>query len=205
MKTKIQSAVLISLALFVTSAAFAQGTKAKTKAPSKSIESTTVTPAPARTHSYSSMNSGEYLNEIQTSFVGGSFQNYKTGSQSVTQLTGTASYARLIRPLIQVGGEVGLSYVNAATTTTTLTALAIGKYNFDSDLKESFYVDAGAGILSAVNNTGGTDTKFSFMVGGGRRIPLWERISYNPEARLYKKGDLDPNIEIQFLNLSIMY
>lgn len=200
----VRAGLLISLALIVSQAAFAQTAKSKAKPAVKATESTISSPAPVRSHSYSNYG-GEYLNEIQTSFSGGSFETYKVGTQTVTQIVANGSYLRLIRPQIQAGGELGFSYVNATTTQTTLTFMAVGKYNFDSDLRESFYVSGGAGLLSAMNATGGTDTKFGIMIGGGRRIPLFDKISYSPEARLYKKGDLDMNIEIQFLNLSIMF
>jgi len=192
MKFLLNFASVICLAAVASSVSGAETVKVKGKS-GRPVESARV------------VSSGEYLNEIQTSFMSGSVQSYKSGTQSVTQISGTASYARLIQPLIQVGGEAGLGYINSGSTTTTYMLVGIAKYNFDSDIKQSFYVDGGAGVFAVANSTGGSDSKFGFLVGAGKRLPLWERVSYNPEARIYKKGDLDANIEITFLNLSIMY
>lgn len=148
----------------------------------------------------------QYVNEFQTSYSGGSFTTSKVGTQSLTIINVNASYARLIKEKIQVGAEAGFNSTSGgATSSSSFTAMGFGTYNFDESFQTSFYGKGGLGMFTVTSATGSNESKFGFMVGGGRRFPIWDRINYNPEVRLYKKGDADPNFEIQFLNLSILY
>lgn len=148
----------------------------------------------------------QYVNELQTSYSGGSFSTSKVGTQSFTIININATYARLIKEKIQVGVEAGFNSTSGgAVSSTSFTAMGFGSYNFDENIQQSLYAKGGLGMFTVANASGGNDSKFGFMLGGGRRFPIWDRINYSPEVRLYKKGDFDPTFDVQFLNLSILF
>lgn len=146
--------------------------------------------------SYSSYSSDE--KEIQVGLGHGSL----VAVGSTTTIDARASFAKKYDSQFQIGGE-GSYYSTSGVSSFEI--FGFGNYNLDTDLKNSLYGKAGAGMFSVSNATGGRDSKFGFMIGGGKRLPLWDRIAYNPEVRIYKKGDADTITELQFLNLSIMY
>lgn len=157
--------------------------------------------------SYASSVSYGYSNEIITNFSHGTLtsgQNVKGGS-TVTTIDIQGKYLRTFNANIQIGGLAGLQSLSGTKSQTLLTALGIGVYNFDTNIKQSFFVEGGAGIFPVLNTTGDFESKFGLYVGGGKRFPIWERVSYIPTAAIVKKGDLDMGFDIQFLNFSIMF
>lgn len=149
-----------------------------------------------------------HQNEIITNFTNGSFysgERVKNGG-SVTTIQVQGKYLRTLTANIQAGGQVGLLSLSGGGSETLLTALAVGVYNFDVNFKQSFFAEGGLGIFPVQSETTGDyESKFGLYVGGGKRFPIWERVSYIPTLALVKKGDLDFGFDIQFLNFSIMF
>lgn len=105
----------------------------------------------------------------------------------------------------QGGGELGFTSVSSnGNSYSYLDIVGVGAYNFNSSYANSPYAKAGLGIFG-VPDKGDYEGKFGFFIGGGKRFYAWDHLSFSPEIRLYKKGDLDPEFYIQALNLSIMY
>lgn len=168
-------------------------------APTKKTAPSTYSSPSYSTYSYSS---SSYENEIQAGLTVGTY----TSQDSISSLQVRGSYARLIQPQLQLGAEASLSSVSGSgASSSTFAGFGFANYNFDTDLTEAFYAKGGLGIFSISDNNGDNESKFGFMLGGGKRFPLWDRILYNPEVRLFKVGDLDPYFEILFLNLSIHF
>jgi hypothetical protein len=152
---------------------------------------------------YSSSNE----DEIQTAFSTGSYVTDRVGTNNLTVLTVMGSWARFVKPKIQAGGEIKfISASGAGSSSSNFDVVGFGTYNFDDDIHNSFYAKGGLGLFAIPPASGnGFENKFGFMVAGGKRFPLWERIQYSPEVRIYKKGDLDMYVDIYFLNLSLMF
>jgi hypothetical protein len=158
--------------------------------------------------SYGSSVSYGHSNEIITNFSRGTIYSGKDqkNGDSRTTIDIQGKYLRVLTANIQIGGQAGFRSISGGGGQTLLTALGIGVYNFDTDIKNSFFVEGGLGIYPVLKDTG-TDyeSKFGLYAGGGKRFPIWERVSYIPTAALVKKGDLDFAFDIQFLNFSIMF
>ncbi len=157
---------------------------------------------------YGSSVSFGHSNEIITNFTRGTLYSGKStkNGSSVTTIDIQGKYLRVWNADVQVGGMVGLNSVSGGGSRTLLTALGIGIYNFDTNIKQAFFVEGGVGIYPVLNDTSlEYESKFGFYFGGGKRFPIWERVSYVPSASLVKKGDLELAFDIQFLNFSIMF
>lgn len=160
--------------------------------------------------SYGSSISFGHQNEIITNFTQGSVysgKRTKNGS-SVTDIDVGAKYLRTINSNVQVGGGVRIQSFGGGPSHTDLTALAIGIYNFDIDFKQAFFAEGGIGLYPVYNDDPAVKTwesKFGLYVAGGKRFPIWERVSFIPTLALVKKGDVDFAFDIQFLNFSIMF
>lgn len=149
---------------------------------------------------------GNPQHEVQVGLSPGTFQSTKVGNSSVTIIQARGSYARHLKQNWQVGGEGAFySTSGGAKSQSYFEAFGFGNYNFDLDLKKSFYAKAGLGMFSVLNDKSDYESKFGFMVGAGKRFPLWDRVQYNPEFRLFKKGSQDPTFELQFLTISLMF
>ena len=171
------------------------------------VKPSTPPPAPAPTPSAVSYGA-ETTQEIQVGAVGaGSLLSEKAAGSSITLIEARGSYSRVYyRENAQLGGEVHfVSSSGGAKSTSYVEAAVFGNWNFDTVLDRALYAKAGLGTFSIVNDKGDNENKFGFLAGLGKRIPIWTHVNYNPEARLYKKGDLDPSFEIAFLNLSLMW
>jgi hypothetical protein len=156
--------------------------------------------------SYSS--SRQDVSEIQIGSLGnGGFSSTKVGTSTISTFALQGSYSRIIQDDIQIGAEVGFSSTSGGTKSTSAVNLAaFGNYNFDSDLKNAFYAKGGLGTFSVTNSSGDLESKFGFFAGAGKRMPLLDNaIVWNPEFRLFKKGDLDPSFEILLINVSVMF
>lgn len=172
--------------------------------------------APAE-RSYASSESffagGSNEHEFTTLLTRGVFISEK---RSKNASTGTvidvgAAYLHYLREGFQVGGEGRLQVLSKEASPTgdskTLFDIAgVGAYNFQSDLKNAFFLKAGIGLYSVLNDRE-TDyeTKFGLFFGGGKRFALWNNVSFSPEARFVKKGDIDMGIEIALLNFSVIW
>jgi hypothetical protein len=124
-----------------------------------------------------------------------------------SSLLARANYGYLIAKGLQIGAllEIG----NISTTAGNISSTKIWgsiAYNLNSSwyISDSFYVKAMFGPTSA--NAGGSSsssTGMAFVVG--HRIPLWERVSWQPEGGSYKEGKADAYIKIIPLNFSIVF
>lgn len=144
--------------------------------------------------------------EAQSSLSGGRYETSKAGDSSISTLEAKLSLAKLIQNNIQAGAE--LRMVNASggpKSSSYFEVAAFGVYNFTSILKDTFYAKGGLGLFNTINTKGDNENKFGFFAGGGKRIPLWNQITYSPEARLWKVGDQDITFSIYFLNLSLFF
>lgn len=147
-------------------------------------------------------------NEIITNFTSGSLLTGKQckNCDSTTNINVQAEYLRTVTAEVQAGALAGIQSISGGNSETLLTLVAMGVYNFDTNFKQAFFVQGGLGIYPVLKeNAPGHESKFGFLVGGGKRFPLWGNVNYIPTASLVKKGDLDIGFDIEFLNFSIMF
>lgn len=162
--------------------------------------------------SYGSSVSFGSPNEIIISLPGvttnGSLQTGKQckNCDSQTIITIGGNYLRTINSNIQAGAQAQIQSYSGGNSETLLTLVALGVYNFDTTFKDAFFAQGGLGIYPVIKDDGsGHESKFGFMIGGGKRFPLWGNVNYIPSASLVKRGDLDIGFDIQFLNFSVMF
>jgi hypothetical protein len=158
--------------------------------------------------SYSSSVSFGTENELITN---GTFGKILTGKackncDSRTDTNISATYLRTINANIQGGVLANINSTSGGTSETLLTLVALGIYNFDTSFKQAFFAQGGLGIYPvAKDNAPGYESKFGFLIGGGKRFPIWGNVNYIPTVSLVKKGDLDFGFDIEFLNFSLMF
>ncbi|MGE5087450.1 MAG: hypothetical protein ACM3MG_14190 [Bacillota bacterium] len=198
------------VSVVVAAAAFTSVASAKTKsfgtqmARGGSDYSTTVP-------SYSAY--GAPQNEITTFLTRGFLTSEKrcNDCSSGTVVDVGAAYNYYLKDGFQVGGEAQLQilpkdYTGTGSSETLITLVGVGTYNFQNDLKNAFFAKAGIGLYPILkDNRDGYENKFGLFVGGGKRIQLMDSITYSPEIRLVKKGDLDMGIEIALINFSLFW
>lgn len=161
---------------------------------------------------------GSYTHEIMTNLSGAMFQSGERcdgeGCDSGTELNFAGSYLHTWQNRIQVGGEgrfilASEEVSGTGANETRIEALGIGAYNFDSDFGNSFFVKGGIGLYSVfVNNVGRADeyeNQLGFFGGVGKRFNWLGNVSYSPEVRLVKRGNLNLGIDIHLINLSIVW
>lgn len=160
---------------------------------------------------YSSSVSFGSPNEIIMSLTGigtnGSMQSGKKCKSCDSQTTTTigGNYLRTINANIQAGAQAQIQSVSGPSET-LLTLVALGVYNFDTTFKDAFFAQGGLGIYPVLkDDNSGHESKFGFMIGAGKRFPLWGNVNYIPSASLVKRGDVDFAFDIQFLNFSVMF
>ncbi len=160
---------------------------------------------------YSSANSfsfgGSFEHEITTNLTEGGFFSGKRSKNgdSGTIVAFGASYLQFLKEKIQIGGE-GRLVSNSFDSSTIIDAIGVLAYNLDNDLKNSIFGKAGVGIYSVPKTTGsGYDSQFGFFLGAGKRFTWLSNVSYTPELRLTKRGDIDMQVDIAFLNFSIFW
>ncbi len=177
------------------------------------IASAVCSVASAKDYSSSSFTSysSQPLNEVTTNLTQGYFfsGNKCKDCDSGTNITANVSYLRYLTDGWQVGGEGGLQILSkqwsgTGSSETLLTLVALGAYNFQSDIKSSFYAKAGVGLYPVLDGTS-YKSQFGFFVGGGKRFQIFNGITYTPELRLEKHGDLDMGFSIAFLNFSLFW
>ncbi|MEK2688974.1 hypothetical protein [Bdellovibrio sp. GT3] len=162
------------------------------------------------TSSFTSYSSAP-MNEITTNLTQGHFisGNNCKDCDSGTAIAASVSYLRYLQDGWQVGGEGGIQILSKAfsgtgSSETLIDLAAIGAYNFQSDLKTSFFAKAGVGLYS-VRDGADYENQFGFFLGGGKRFQILDGITYTPELRLEKKGELDMGFNIAFLNFSLFW
>lgn len=190
------------VSIVAVAAAFTSVASAKTKSTSDYSSS-----AP----SYSSY--GAPQNEITTFLTRGFLTSEKAckDCSSGTSIDVGAAYNYYLKDGFQVGGEAQLQILpkelsRSNSSETLITLVGVGTYNFQSDLKNAFFAKAGLGLYPLLKDNGdGYENKFGLFVGGGKRIQLMDSITYSPEIRLVKKGDIDMGIEIALINFSLFW
>jgi hypothetical protein len=162
--------------------------------------------------SYGSSVSFGTPNELIMNLTGvstnGSLQTGKgcKNCDNVTNISIGANYLRTINANIQAGAQAKIESISGGNSETLLTLVALGVYNFDTTFKDAFFAQGGFGIYPVPKeNAPGHESKFGFMIGGGKRFPLWGNVNYIPSASLVKRGDLDIGFDIEFMNFSVMF
>lgn len=163
-----------------------------------------VTPSYQTPATYSSSTWGHsFLNELDLNMSAGYLKSYKVGTKSYTDLTLFASYSYDIGHQIQVGGDAGLQSFDS---TTRLTAVGTGTYNMDANYADSIYFKAGLGLYPVDKGTltsSEIKTEFGLYVAAGKRFKIWDHVNYKPQVMIAKISDLDAQITVQFLNVSV--
>jgi hypothetical protein len=116
-------------------------------------------------------------------------------------------YTYLIKEQIQVGGEVRLGSVSGKGYSYSNTKIfGLGVYNFSPMINDSFFAFGGLGIATGqATDLKGSETKFGFEFGAGKRFPLMAKLHYSPMVWLEKVGDGDPVLTIKALNFSVIF
>lgn len=164
------------------------------------------------TSSYS-YSGGSYTHEITTNLSGGQYISEKAckdcSTASILNLKG--SYLHYWQDNMQWGVEGAVNMLSkevsrSGKSETLVDLLAIGAYNLDSDFKNSIFAKAGVGIYSVLNDRAdGYENKLGLFLGVGKRFSWLSNVSYTPELRLVKKGDIDFGLEIALINFSIYW
>lgn len=142
--------------------------------------------------------------ELQTMLSSGGLHSFKQAGTTYTVIDAGVSLSKVIKNNIQAGGEVHLFNSSGGASSSYLEFMGFGVYNFDTDLKQSIYAKAGVGMLNTVNDKGSNESKLGLMIGGGKRMLVLEKFTYNPEARI-TMVDGTTRIDIILLNFSLLF
>lgn len=93
---------------------------------------------------------------------------------------------------LQIGGRLGLQFDSreqgtAESTTDTIALAALVRYNFGEELNSAFFAFGGLSyaLITTGNGTADVDaTQMAFHVGGGKRIPLADNITWQPNVEI---------------------
>lgn len=146
-----------------------------------------------------------FQNEVLVNFSTGEFISQKACSDcsSTTTFTFFGSYLHHLKDNFQLGGEGGIT---STSNTTFFDLAAVGTYNLANDFRNSIYAKVGLGLASVSGSAGsGSETKIGFFIGGGKRFAIFNNLTYSPELRIVKKGDLDVGFQATFFNLSVYW
>lgn len=159
---------------------------------------------PAASSPLSNWTSG--IHELHIGTTRGGLTSTKAGKDTMTIIDVSAAYSRLLQPNIQAGGGANFySSSGGPKNQSYFDIYGMGTYNLSNDLKNAGYLRGAVGMFAVVNDKGDYESKLGFGIGGGKRFPFYDRLTYNPEVRLMKKGDQDPGFEINFLNFSLLF
>ncbi|MGH1467774.1 MAG: outer membrane beta-barrel protein [Bdellovibrionales bacterium] len=117
-----------------------------------------------------------------TSGIGGTaggiqINDEDTGDNSPWGLSGEVY--KSMNDNMQVGGLLALSDADSTGMEMSYTLGVLGRYNFDTDLRNSMFV--GAGLTYADLGVDGTDsTRMSLLLSFGKRYALSDTITYTP-------------------------
>ncbi|OYZ23456.1 MAG: hypothetical protein B7Y39_04695 [Bdellovibrio sp. 28-41-41] len=142
--------------------------------------------------------------ELQTMNTGGGISSFKAGGETNTVIEAGAAVTKVIRSNIQAGVEANFYNQSGGGGSSYFQILGIGVYNFDNNLKDSFYAKGGLGMLNVINDKFKNESKIGFMVGAGKRILLMDKVAYTPEGRLIIV-DGGTRFQILALNFSLFY
>lgn len=145
--------------------------------------------------------------EVVLSASSASVQSYNYG-KSRTDIAIYAAYNQHIQGNIQVGGEGGVLAYNDSNgdSKALFAAMGVFTWNFDTNLRDAFFVQGGAGLYPSYDKDDGDfNSSLSFFAGGGKRFEMWGKVNYMPYARIWKRGDEKTRFEIQAFNFSIFY
>jgi hypothetical protein len=130
-------------------------------------------------------------------------------ANSNTNINAQGSYSYLLMKGIQVGADLGFTSVKVGSSSNSyMTLYATGTWNYpmDGDIREAMFVKGGIGMAdSGKSSFGESKSEFGFKVFGGKRFPLWERMSFAPMAGYEKVGSADGAIVIIPLNIGFMW
>lgn len=160
-----------------------------------------------------SLFSSGFRHELMTSLTRGSFVSGKEckNCDTGTIIDVSGSYLRSWKETLQYGVEARLLNLSKEASGTGKSAtrfdiLGIGAYNLSSDFKNSLYAKAGVGLYSVLKDDGSDyENKFGLFIGVGKRFEWLNNLTYTPELRLVKRGDIDFAIQIDVLNFSIYW
>ncbi len=136
-----------------------------------------------------------------------SIESYKD-SKSRTNINIYGAYNHFFQDQMQIGGEGGLisTLDSKGDTKTLIAAMGVFTYNFDSNLRDAFFVQGGLGLYPAyVKDNAEYNSKISFFAGGGKRFEVWGKLNYMPYARIWKRGDENVRFDVELMNFSIFY
>lgn len=120
-----------------------------------------------------------------------------------------AAYHHLFMDPIQLGGKVNVNFMNDGTNTNHMIGLLVGPtFNFmnavDGDISDAMFLFVGAGFAMA-KVSGVSATEFQFGAELGKRIKVWDNISYRPSFGFTKVGSAQLAFNVNLLNVSILY
>lgn len=148
----------------------APGMRVAKPSPEEKVYSATALSVPA--------SSSMYKHEFTTTLTRGYFISGKEckdcSTGSIIDIGG--SYLRYWKDDMQYGTEARLLNLSKEASVTGKSAtrfdvLAIGAYNFSSDLKNSIYAKAGVGLYSVIKDDGSDyENKFGLFLGAGKRF-----------------------------------
>ena len=202
------------LTLFYTISVFAvvPGTIVPPKANKPTRTSKILTKDTVSTKAAAPVMAQAFQNEILTNFTSAGIATSKPckSCDSTTELGVNASYLYFLpgylQDKLQVGAEGGIASVSAyGSTNTHINILAVGAYNLENDFKNSIFVKAGLGLFTVQGTLSSTETKFGLFLGAGKRFAWLSNVTFSPDARIVKKGDLDVGFEANILNFSIYW
>lgn len=204
----IMFAVVSALIVTVTAQAQTKKTIPATQPPARKMVTPGYSPATVSSPSIASSWGHGFQNELDLNLSEGYLRTYKEGSKSYTDIAIFAAYSYDLKQEtnqnIQVGGDVGLRSFDSSTR---LTVVGTGTYNIEPNYADSVFFKGGLGLypVNKSTTTGSTDIKseFGLYVAAGKRFKLWDHINYKPMIKIAKISDLDAEITIQFLNVSV--
>lgn len=143
-----------------------------------------------------------FQNELDLNLSEGYLRTYKIGSKSYTDLNLFAAYSYDLGQNLQVGADVGLQSFDS---TTRITLVGTGTYNLDPNYSNSVFFKGGLGLYPVQKDLASSDIKseFGLYVAAGKRFKLFDHVNYKPMIAIAKISDLDAQITVLFLNVSI--
>jgi len=178
---------------------FSANALAQKKGGVKHPVTSTPAPAPVQQSYYA-----DFDWELQTMNTGGGISSFKAGGETNTVIEAGVAVTKVIRSNIQAGVEASFYNQSGGGGSSYFQILGIGVYNFDNNLKDSFFAKGGLGMLNVINDKFKNESKIGFMVGAGKRIPLMDKVAYTPEGRLIIV-DGGTRFQILALNFSLLY
>lgn len=136
-------------------------------------------------------------------------------SNNNTNVSLNGEFKHTIAAGMQVGGMFNLLMLNYSGTSNTYMGIwGSFTYNFNKswDVADSFFATGAIGLVDEVFGAASSSTtsttsekKFSYLAYAGKRITLFNRINYAPQAGVKKIGSRDLTIVVIPLNFSILF